>query len=301
MMSRGRLFFFLSKTSLRFFGRAAEKMHTSFLERNLKKSRIFLPQTIYLSLLLMAVFCIAANGLLAELILFAVKICFRVDSETAVLLGAAVFFITLFLSLFSAVLFYAFPVFKAVDRRIKTEHQLPFAVHYMNAMAIAGLPIPAVFEAVSKKEMRTVYKEVSEEIRSIDLLNRFFGKDYPTAIEIAANETASPMLADFLNGARNTMISGGSFQKYLFSKQQAYRSRMIRQKEKYFQTLDILSEIYLTVFLAMPLFLMILFLSMMPFSGPQTHQMHFLAYRIVPFLGFFFLTLLEILNEKEAF
>lgn len=107
------------------------------------------------------------------------------------------------------------------------------------------------------------------------------------------------MFAGFIVSSRNTMISGGSFQKFIVSKKHEYQSLALQRKEKYFQTLEMLSEIYITVFLAMPLFFMILFYTMAPLSGPQTGQMTALAYQLVPFLGFFFLLILEIINEKE--
>lgn len=191
------------------------------------------------------------------------------------------------------------PYFKAYDRKIKVDQQLPFAVNYMAAMAIAGVSIENIFKSMSHKRIHSVYPELSNEMKTISIQTDYFGKDYPSAFQKAADVSSSPMFSDFIIRSKNTMISGGSFQKFIVSKKHEYQSLAARRKEKYFQSLDMLSEFYMTLFLAMPLFFMILFYTMAPLSGPQTEQMSILTYRIVPFLGIVFLLILEIMNERE--
>ncbi|WNY23151.1 hypothetical protein MmiHf6_04550 [Methanimicrococcus hongohii] len=289
--------------SYRFFGKIAEQIKTPFLDQNLKKSRMYIPADIYKSLILFVSFSILFIGILIEILLLFLnlsglieKIQFKI-AASLIFIAAAVIFILAIILVIS--IFCFLPYFKAYDRKIKIEQQLPFAVNYMAAMAIAGVSIENIFKSMSQKRIQTVYPELSVEMKTILIHTNYFGKDYPSALQKLSDETSSPMFADFITSSKNAMLSGGSFQKFIISKKHEYKSLADRRKDKYFQTLDILSEIYITVFLAMPIFFMIMFYTMAPLSGSQTGQMAVLAYQIVPFLGIFFLLILEIINEKE--
>ncbi|MBZ3934906.1 type II secretion system F family protein [Methanimicrococcus blatticola] len=285
--------------SYRLFGKAAEKMNLSFLNQNLKKSRMSFPAVLYLSFILFISFLIASTGFFLEIAVFSLNIANRIDEEQTRVATVLICIFTVFSIILAGLFLILLPFFKAYDRKLKIEQQLPFAVNYMAAMSIAGVSIENIFISMSQKRIRSVYRDLSDEMKTIAVSVNYFGRDYPSALQKLSEETSSPMFSDFILSSKNTMISGGSFQKFIISKKHEYQSLALQRKEKYFQTLDMLSEIYITVFLAMPLFFMILFFTMTPLSGPQTEQMKVLAYQLVPFLGIFFLLILEIINEKE--
>lgn len=285
--------------SYRLFGKAAGKINLPFLNQNLKKSRLYFPSVLYLSLLLSVSFLIAVTGIFLEIGLFLLNAARLIGGEQTKTAAVLICVLAVAAIVFAVLFFLMLPSLKAYDRRIKIEQQLPFAVHYMAAMSIAGVSIENIFLSLSHKRIRSVYPELSGEMKTIAVQVIYFGRDYPSALQKLSEETASPMFAGFIRSSKNTMVSGGSFQKFLVSKKQDHQSLARRRKEKYFQTLEMLSEIYITVFLAMPLFFMILFYTMTPLSGPQTGKMAVLAYRLVPFSGLFFLLVLEIINEKE--
>lgn len=287
------------KTSYRVFGQISEKIKIPFLEQNLKKSRIHLPVSLYLSFIFLMLFLITITFVFVEACVFVFKMTGLIDETLSTIAALVCFAFFIFSSLVVVSVFSLLPFFRAYDRKIKIEQQLPFAVNYMAAMSIAGVSTNEIFAAMSQKKIQTVYKELSGEMKMIEIQVQFFGNNYSEALQKTASETASPLFSDFLNGARNTIISGGSFQKFIVSKKQDYQSLAASRKDKYFQTLDMLSEIYITVFLAMPLLFMILFYTLSPLSGPKIEQMSMLAYQAVPFLGIFFLLILEIINEKE--
>ncbi|MDR0768147.1 MAG: type II secretion system F family protein [Methanosarcinales archaeon] len=260
---------------------------------------MYIPAVLYKSFILFALFSILFIGVWIEIALFISKATGWIEETQFQISAAFVFLAAAFIFILTALVFYFLPYFKAYDRRIKIEQQLPFAVNYMAAMAIAGVSIENIFKSMSQRRIHSVYPELSDEMKTIEIQTDYFGKDYPSALQKTADVSPSPMLSDFIIRSKNAMISGGSFQKFIVSKKHEYQSLAVRRKESYFQTLDMLSEIYITVFLAMPLFFMILFYTMTPLSGPQTDQMSALAYKIVPFLGCFFLLVLEVMNEKE--
>ncbi|WNY28551.1 hypothetical protein MmiEs2_07440 [Methanimicrococcus stummii] len=285
--------------SYRLFGSVAEKIKTPSLELNLKKSRMYISSLLYKSMLFFLLFLVVMIGILAEICVYLMMSTEFIE-ELAAQTAAILVFLFLFVVFFLTFLTFSFlPSLKAYDRKIKIEQQLPFAVNYMAAMAIAGVSVENIFHSMSQKRIRSVYQELSDEMKTIEIQTKYFGFDYPSALLTLSKETASPMFSDFINSSKNTIISGGSFQKFIIAKKHEYRSLAAARKEKYFQTLEMLSEIYITIFLAMPIFFMILFYTLAPLSGSQTEQMKMLTYQLVPFLGFFFLLILEIVNEKE--
>lgn len=293
----------ISKTAYRIFGSIAEKMKFQFLSKNLKKSRLYIEENLYKSLLLFVISIITAGGFLIEAILFILRkteyLSYLLNEEKYLILSLLTGAAALILIITVVSFFCLLPFSKAYDRKIKIEQQLPFATNYMAAMAVAGVRTEIIFQSLSQNKMKNVYKELSEEAKTLNIQIRYFGKDYPSALQTLSEETASPLFSEFIHGAKNTFISGGSFQKFIISKKHEYQSLAVRRKEKYFQTLEMLSEIYITVFLAMPIFFMILLYTMTPLSGPKPEQMSTLTYLAVPFLGIFFLLILEIINEKE--
>ena len=289
----------IRRIAYRMFGNFCSKIALPGFEKKLWQSRLFIPFPMYLSLFFFCIFSAAAISLL--LIFF---ICFLYLSKIindsfsfSLIFAAAVFFIGSVCFIFAV--FLLLPELCAYDRKIKIEKQLLFAVNYMSALAAAGVRSEVIFKTMASGQFIQIYGALSEEFSRYAVQTDFFGKGNPSALTLLAEETPSPLFSNFLTGAKNTFLSGSRFQNYILSKKHEYQSLAVRRKEKYFQTLELLSEMYITAFLAAPLFMTILLFSMMPFSGSKIEQMKLLAYQAVPFMGIFFLLVLEIINEKE--
>ena len=289
----------IQRLAYRLFGNLSENIKYPRLEQKLKQSRLFIPFSMYLSLFFFFIFLIAVLGLFLEILSFALY--FQTLIEEQLLLALTQFIsVSVFGSLIILFLFFLLlPELRAYDLKIKIEKQLPFAVNYMSAMAAAGVRTEIIFKTFSSRKLISIYGALSREFSQFAVQTDFFGKDNPSALALLAEETPSPLFSNFLTGAKNTFLSGSNFRNFIASKKQDYYSLAARRKDTYFQTLEMLSEIYITVFLAAPLFMMILLFSMMPFSGSKIEQMKLLTYQIVPFLGLGFLLILEIINEKE--
>jgi len=289
----------IQRLAYRLFGNLSEKIKYPRLEQKLKQSRLFIPFSMYLSLFFFFIFLIAVLGLFLEILSFALYFQTLIEEQLLLVLtqfiSVSVFgsMILLFL------LFLMLPELRVYDLKIKIEKQLPFAVNYMSAMAAAGVRTEIIFKTLSSRKLISIYGALSKEFSQFAVQTDFFGKDNPSALALLAEETPSPLFSNFLTGAKNTFLSGSSFRNFIVAKKQDYYSLAARRKDNYFQTLEMLSEIYITLFLAAPLFMMILLFSMMPFSGSKIEQMKLLTYQIVPFLGVVFLLILEIINEKE--
>ena len=287
------------RTSYRFFGAAADRVQIPGLHRNLKKSRLYITESMYISMMIFSIIGIAASGFVGAAAIFILDEYGKINPENTVFIYAGIFFSTIILLIGTLSMFLLIPYLKAADNKFKIERQLPFATNYMAAIAAAGVRTEIIFQSFSRKKSEKIYDALSIELKTIEIQTNWLGKDYPSALQTLSEETVSPLFSEFIVGVKNTMISGGSFQKYIQAKKHDYQSRAGRRKEKYFQTLEMFSEIYLIVFLSMPIFFMILFYAMMPLSGPDVEKMTLLTYRIVPFLGILFLLILDIINENE--
>lgn len=289
----------IQKFSYRLFGRICEKIEMPGFEKVLKKSRLFIPFSVYLSMTcLFASVAIAVSGILAAAF-WSLMPDLAIAAGQMLQLPVAVALLVPMAALPAAVIVAAvlLPDMYAYDRKLKIERQLPFAVNYMSAMAVAGIPAETIFCKMGEKKMTPIYGELSKEFAVFSIHSNYFGKDNPSVLSVLSEETPSPLFSEFIAGARNTIVSGGDFQKYITAKKYEYQSFVKQKREKHLQNLDLLSEIYITVFLAAPVFFVIMLFATMPFSGSKTEQMSFLAYQVVPFLGIVFLLIADISDE----
>ena len=289
----------IQRIAYRFFGKFCEKIKLPDFERKLRQSRLFIPFSMYLSLFFFGIFLTGSLCLFLLSFFYLLYIMEIVEKSllSAAVIAAAGFFIGVVCLI--SILFRLLPELRAYDRKIKIEKQLLFAVNYMSAMAAAGVRVEIIFNTMASDQFIQIYGALSEEFSLFVIQTNFFGLDYPSALALLVQDSPSPLFSNFLAGAKNTFLSGSRFQNYIVSKKHEYQSLAARRKDKYFQTLELLSEMYITSFLAAPLFMTILLFSMTPFSGSKIEQMKLLAYQAVPFLGIFFLLILEIINEKE--
>jgi len=289
----------IQKLSYRLFGWLCEKIEMPDFERTLKKSRLFIPLSVYLSVVCLTAATAAAAACVLAAALWqlmpdpvtAVSLRLQMPETAVLLIPAAALTATVFIA--AALL----PYLYAHDKKLKIERQLPFAVNYMSAMAVAGIPAETIFCKTGEKKMIPIYGELSKEFAVFAIHTNYLGKDDTSALTILAKETPSPLFSEFITGARNTIVSGGDFQKYMTAKKYEYQSLVKQKKEKQLQFLDLLSEIYITAYLAAPVFFIIMLFATMSFSGIKTAQMSFLAYQVVPLLGVVFLLIADISDE----
>ncbi|MDV0447137.1 hypothetical protein MsAg5_10120 [Methanosarcinaceae archaeon Ag5] len=307
--------FAVQKTAVRFFGKASDKLIPVFLaagggdssgnknvwklfEKKITAARLFIPASVCMSIVLFISAILSIGCVFWEFLLL-MAFYFQGDGfEEPLFLLSVPFFIFAgveLLILISAVLL---PILIAADKKHKIEQELPFAVNYMSAMAAAGVMPASVFETFAESNIKSVYGAVAAEFLILESRMDFFGEDLPSALLYVSQTTSSPLLSDFLTGSKNTIVSGSDFQSFIFSKKQEYESLFRRQKDQFFQTLDLTSEMYMTVFLAAPVFFIVLLFTIAPLSGPKTDEMEMLVYQAVPFLGLFFLLFADIIDQK---
>ena len=135
----------------------------------------------------------------------------------------------------------------------------------MAAMASADVTPTAIFRGLA---LQDIYGEVQVEAEKIARDVDFFGKDLVKVLQKAIARSPSDKFQDFIQGIITTANSGGSLKVYFMSKSEQFMKENRLTQEKDLQTLGVMAESFVTVVVAMPLFLIIM-MSTMAMMGQQ--------------------------------
>ncbi|WP_298670121.1 type II secretion system F family protein [uncultured Methanofollis sp.] len=148
-----------------------------------------------------------------------------------------------------------YPVLQAEGRRTRIEADLPHAVTYMQALS-STFTLYDIFRAVY--EAGDLYGEVSKEcgliVRDVEL----FGLDLLTAMRNVQEVTPSANFKELINDLSLVYRSGGSLVSFFNSKSETYRELARQEQESLLQILEMIAEIYVTVFVAGPIAIIIM-------------------------------------------
>lgn len=148
------------------------------------------------------------------------------------------------------------PNFRSRARMRDINAKLPVAIAFVATLASADVSIDEIILELSEAEE---FGEISREARSISISSRMFGKDIITAITEAALASPSTRLSDFFQGITTTVTTGGNLKLYFTTKSREYFGEQENQIKKNSESVGIMSESYITVGVAFPLILMIIF------------------------------------------
>ena len=168
--------------------------------------------------------------------------------------------------------FAVYPDLRVYRRRRGIEDHLGYAVNYMAAMAAAGTPPATLFRDVAQQPL---YKDVADECRWIARDMELFGRDLVTALDHGIRRTPSPRMEEFLQGAKTTITAGGDLRDYLVRKAEHLLLENRRRQREFLDGLGVISESYVTVVIAGPLFLSVMLTVMMLFGGGPSSALLF--------------------------
>src|SRR5207249_7222594 len=121
--------------------------------------------------------------------------------------------------------------------------------------ASADVPVDVIFKELSRQ---TVYGEVAKEAEWITRDTELLGVDILTAIRRGAGRSPSPKMQALLQGVVTTSTSGGQLKTYFLLKAEQYEKEDKLEMRKKMETLGMLSEAFVTVVVAFPLFLVVI-------------------------------------------
>jgi flagellar protein FlaJ len=155
--------------------------------------------------------------------------------------------------------FYIYPSSrkKSLDKEINQE--LPFVTIYMAAIATSGIEPSKIFDIlVSSKD----YPFIQREMKKLTNLVNFYGYDLVTALKSISKNGPSERLGQLLDGIATTITSGGELTQFLSKHSETLLFDYRLEREKYTQIAETFMNIYISVVIAAPMIMMMLFILM---------------------------------------
>lgn len=140
-------------------------------------------------------------------------------------------------------------------RRRDLESNLPYALNFLAALAAAGVVPDELFGALGRQ---SVYGEVAREASMVQRDTKLFSRDLVTAMRDAARRSPSQQFEEFLQGAINTVTSGGDLKTYFLAKAEQFGHENHRRQRAFLEGMGVMAESYVVVAAAAPLFLIVI-------------------------------------------
>ena len=147
------------------------------------------------------------------------------------------------------------PELQMGSRRRDIEGNLPYALNFLAALAAAGVVPDELFGALGKQK---VYGQVAHEANMIYRDTKLFSKDMVQALQNAGRRSPSKQFEEFLNGAVNTITSGGDLKTYFLAKSEHFSAEAHRKQKAFLESMGVMAESYVVVAAAAPLFLIVI-------------------------------------------
>jgi flagellar protein FlaJ len=169
------------------------------------------------------------------------------------------------------------PAGAANSRRKNIDIKISHAMNFISTLASADVTVDVIFSELAKQK---IYGEIQNEAQWITRDIELLGKDVLTAIRDAAARTPSVKFQDFLQGVVTTTLSGGQLKPYFIMKSEQFTRVAKLESKNIEETLGMLAESFVTVVVAMPLFLIVM-MSLMALVGKTGGSSIMLLYMIV--------------------
>lgn len=209
--------------------------------------------------------------------------------------GAAVAFFVGFILVYLVAVYY--PSMQKRNRATKINLTLHNAVAYMYAMRKGGAQMMTIFRSLSENAM--IYGEVAFEFRQVVRDADFFGYDVVTALRHLMETTPSEKLKQFLEDMVSVMESGGDLVGFFSGRVRLYQEEARFEQKQFLQFLSLVAESYVTLFVAGPLFLIIIMVVMGMMGGMAILQLTAVVYLVFPIGSAIFILLIDIISIKS--
>ncbi len=206
-------------------------------------------------------------------------------------------FLLFLLGILAIVFILVYPFYSLNEKKRKINNFLPFALIHMSAISSSGINFYFVIKMIAETKE---YKELSEEFQKIVSLIEDFGMSLTDALKIVSEQTPSEQLSDILRSIAYLTRSGGDITNYLHQKSQESILEYKYNKEKYTSTLDVFSDLYVILVVAIPLLFVstISILSSFSHSSVLPKIAKFGTYILIPFLNILFIIFLKMTGEQ---
>jgi archaeal flagellar protein FlaJ len=276
--------------SNRFFRNYSEKISKNFqnLDLDLKKANMEILLKTYLSMALLS----STISFFVGLVIFGTLIFFNLKNFIF-------FWIPIVLPGVVFMAFYLYPSGEVSSTQKKISQEIPFATIHMTAIAGSNIEPSKIFKIVADSNE---YPTIGREIRKIIIQIEVYGYDLVTSLKNVARRTANKRLAELFAGFATNISTGGSLKNYLEQKSQSFLLDYRLEREKYTQLAGTFMDIYISILIAAPLVLMMMFIVMnvsgLGVGGLSIQILLFLSIAGIALMNILFLVVLNIKQPK---
>ncbi|QLC51285.1 type II secretion system F family protein [Methanolobus zinderi] len=196
-------------------------------------------------------------------------------------------------------IFMSIPQVQANVRSSLINQSLPHTTAYLYALSRGGgLNLLDIMRSIT--ENYHIYGAAAEEIGYIVKDMDCYGTDLLTALEKATIRTPSQKFKDFIEGLESIVASGGDITAYLKAKNDQYRLTATKEQKIFFETLGVLAEVYISAFVAGPLFLITILVVLGLVNSGSIAILNFIIYIVIPISTVIFVLLLSSITGENA-
>jgi len=231
---------------------------------------------------------------------FALRLPALLSTDTSVfLLHIAISALIFVITANAALLFFrTYPSLLKKERTTAINLLLHNAVAYIYAMRRGGSEMMAIFRSVARETR--VYGEVAHEFRRIVRDTDYFGYDMVSALRHLQETTPSEKLRDFLQDLVSVIESGGDVTNFLEVRVRMYQEEARFEQKDFLNVLQMAAEMYVTLFVAGPLFIIIVMLVMGLVSDTSVMYLSAIIYILIPAGSLFFILFIDAVSIKTG-
>jgi len=193
------------------------------------------------------------------------------------------------------------PDYLADVRQSRIDASLPRTIAFVYALSRSGMSFPEVMKILG--ENRYVYGDAADEVgvavRNMDL----FGMDLITAVHTMGRRTPSSNFREFSENLASVLQSGRSLSSFLRSQYEAFQEEAEAQQRQLLDLLATLAEVYVTVFVAGALFLIVILVILGLSVGDTLRPLRVFVYVVLPLGNLAFILYLsgatDTINQSE--
>jgi flagellar protein FlaJ len=189
-----------------------------------------------------------------------------------------------------------FPALLKQHRATRINLTLHSAVAYMFAMQKGGAELSTIFASLA--ENASIFGEVALEFRQFVRDVEYFGSDMMTALKRLGDTTPSEKFRDFIQDLLSVIDSGAGLSEFFSGRVRTYQEEARFELKQFITTLEFVAETYVTLFVAGPLFLIIIMVVMGLIGGMGITTLSVVCYALIPIGSILFIVFLSMISEK---
>lgn len=216
-----------------------------------------------------------------------------IASIPGMLLGAAVF------GIIAYVCVHCYPDMLISGRARAIDLSMYEMVMYLYAMHNSGASLTDAIKSLAK--YADFYGEAAKEFRLAVIDTEFCGADIYSGLAHLTETTPSVKLKHFVSEYSSTYRSIGSVDVFLQSKLDEMHEEKRIQQKAYLSSLEAVAEMYITLFVAGPLFVVIVLMVIGMISQPNPTILAMVVYLVLPIGTVVFLLLVDTISQMNTF